>query len=155
MILAMMRWRRLFNGVNVGKRFEDNRKRVQCNRCELQQYQAELCRRCGKPLLKPLARVVITEVPIPIEVEGRGVPTGSLAELERKAIAHALAEANNIIEAASRLEMGKTMLYQEVAEIFGKEANALRRELARAREEAEALEAQYLRYVSAREGSGL
>jgi hypothetical protein len=48
--------------------------------------------------------------------------------------------------------MGRTMLYQELAEIFGRQASALRRELARAREEAETWEAQYSRYVSAREG---
>ncbi len=62
----------------------------------------------------------------------------TVAELERKAIAHALAQADKAIEVASRLDMGKTVLYQEVAEIFGKEASALSRKLARAREEAEA-----------------
>lgn len=58
-----------------------------------------------------------------------------MAELEQKAIAHALAEADKAIEAASRLDIGKTVLYEQVAEIFGKEANALRRELVRARDE--------------------
>ena len=110
--------------VRRGKPLDDSRKRVRCNYCELQQYQAELCRRCRKPLPKPFVGVVTREVPVPNEVErglfGRGVPAGSLAELEQKAIAHALAEADSAIEAASLLDMGKTMLYQVVAEIFGK-----------------------------------
>ena len=80
----------------------------------------------------------------------RGNQLISEAELERKAIAHALAEADKAIETAGRL--GKAMLYREMAEIFGRQASALRRELARAREEAETWEAKYSRYVSAREG---
>lgn len=146
----------------MGERFEHNRESVRCNRCELTQYQAELCRRCKKPLPKPLAHVVMKEIPLSDEVDGRffgrgiqlirGIQLTSVAVLERKAIAHALAEADKAIEAASHLDIGKTVLYEQVAEIFGKEANALRRELAQAREEAETWEAQYSRYVSAREG---
>ncbi len=115
--------------VSMGEQFGHNRERVRCNGCELTQYQAELCRRCKKPLPKPLAHV------------GRGIQLVrgilliAVAELEQKAIAHALAEADKAIEAASRLDIGKTVLYEQVAEIFGKEANALRRELVRARDE--------------------
>jgi hypothetical protein len=143
--------------VSIGERFQHNREHVRCNRCELTQYQAELCRRCKKPL-----PVVMAEIPLSDEVDGslfsraiqliRGNQLTSVAELERKAIAHALAEADKAIEAAGRQDIGKTMLYQELAEIFGRQASALRRELARAREEAETWEAQYSRFVSAREG---
>jgi hypothetical protein len=131
--------------VSIGERFQHNREHVRCNRCELTQYQAELCRRCKKPLPKPLKHFVTMEIPLSDEVDGRffgrgiqlvrGILLISVAELERKAIAHALAEADKAIEAASRLDIGKTVLYQQVAQIFGNEANALRRELVRARDE--------------------
>jgi hypothetical protein len=146
--------------VSIGERFQHNREHVRCNRCELTQYQAELCRRCKKPLPKPPLPVVMEESPLSDEVDGslfsraieliRGNQLISEAELERKAIAHALAEADKAIETAGRL--GKAMLYREMAEIFGRQASALRRQLARAREEAETWEAKYSRYVSAREG---
>jgi hypothetical protein len=148
--------------VSIGERFQHNREHVRCNRCELTQYQAELCRRCKKPLPKPPLPIVMAEISLSDEVDGslfsraiqliRGNQLTSVAELERKAIAHAHAEADKAIEAAGRQDMGRTMLYQELAEIFGRQASALRRELARAREEAETWEAKYSRYVSAREG---
>lgn len=125
--------------LSTGKPFEDNRERVRCNCCELTQYQAELCRRCKKPLPKPLVRVIIREAPLPVEADGslfgREGSVDSLAEREQKAIAYALAEADKVIEAARRLDTRKATLYQQVAEIFGKEAKALRRKAAPAREE--------------------
>ena len=117
------------------KGFECNRERVRCNGCELRQHRAEVCRRCKKPFPTPLVRVVTRKGLAPAEADGRlfgrEVPFVSLDELEQKAIAHALMQADNAIEAAARrLDMGKTALYEEVAEIFGSEANAIRRTLA-------------------------
>jgi hypothetical protein len=144
------------NTASASNRFGCNRERVRCNGCELRQYSAELCRRCKKPFPKPLVRAVTREVPAPAEADGRlfdrGVTFVSLDELERKAIAHALMQANNAIKAgARRLDMGKTALYEEVAEIFGSEANAIRRTLARARKEAGASTLDMCGYISINE----
>jgi len=144
--------------VGASKRFENKRESVRCGRCELRQYRAELCRRCKAPLPKPLVHLVVTEFPVSAETDerlfGPGVLVVSLAQLEQNAIARALMEADDAIEAAAgRLDKKKTVLYQKVAEIFGREANALRRMLARASEE-EVRDARYARYVSIREGRG-
>jgi transcriptional regulator with PAS, ATPase and Fis domain len=73
-------------------------------------------------LPKPLVREVIKEVSVSVEVDvelfGRGAPIVSMAELERMAIAHALAETDSAIEAAKRLGMGKTTLYRKSGREF-------------------------------------
>src|SRR5271168_5015862 len=116
--------------VNIGERFQHNREHVRCSRCELTQYQAELCRRCKKPLPKPPLPAAMGEIPLSDELDGslfsraieliRGNQLISVAELERKALAQALAEADKAIEAAGRLDIGKITLSRELAEIFGR-----------------------------------
>ena len=63
--------------VSMGEQFGHNGERVRCNGCELTQYQAELCRRCKKPLPKPLAHFVTMDIPLSDEVDGRFLAVGS------------------------------------------------------------------------------
>lgn len=82
---------------------------VRCPQCELNQTQRELCRRCKKPLPKPLVHTVVKLVDTTFGPTAEVLP---LDVLKRRAVIHALKKSSNIIEAAKRLRIGKTTLYR-------------------------------------------
>lgn len=123
----------------ITQQFEQVQESVRCTWCALVQFESELCRRCKKPLPMPPVRKAIREVPYLLKVDGRRLsPLICTTELERNAIAQALAEANEAIETAAQIGLSRAALYSEVAEIFGRQASSLRRKIRQARKETKA-----------------
>lgn len=86
----------------------DARAKVCCPQCSLSQFLQENCRRCGWKLPQPLVVVQVQQVDLTF---GPTAPVIPLRELARRAIVHALNKSSSVTEAAQRLGIGKTTLY--------------------------------------------
>ncbi len=87
--------------------------RVRCHTCEAVQTPAESCRRCGRPLPKPIIQTV--EVVRTVE---KIVPvidlSQSLAEIERIVIVERVRRLGSILAAARSLGLSRNTMYRKV-----------------------------------------
>jgi hypothetical protein len=89
--------------------------RVRCRNCELLQEHGGKCRRCGKPLPEPLVNVRVEVRDLHF---GPTAPVQPLHVIKKRAIIHALKKSSTVVEAAARLQIGKTTLYR-LLEVYG------------------------------------
>lgn len=87
----------------------NERRQVRCPGCELNQWESPRCRRCRRPL--PKARVYIETRTQDENFSGKA-PVLPLEELKRRAVLHALRKSGSVVDAASRLGIGKSTLYR-------------------------------------------